>query len=108
MRKRLRKKLRVGEFQELGFHVRFQIADWSSDDTCDFFGLRLVPRLGLAARQQSIPSGRFAWARSKIFRSQRNGSSIGAVVIDQPTFGRFGSTQGEELLSTEPVRLFSP
>jgi hypothetical protein len=37
--------------------------------------------------------GRFAWARSKIFLSQRKGSSIGIVLIDERTFARFGSTQ---------------
>ena len=35
MRKRLRKKLHVGEFQELGFEVRFQVADNLSHDAFD-------------------------------------------------------------------------
>ena len=35
MRKRLRKKLHVGEFQELGFEVRFQVADNLSYDAFD-------------------------------------------------------------------------
>ena len=35
MRKRLRKKWHVGEFQELGFEVRFQVADNLSHDAFD-------------------------------------------------------------------------
>ena len=35
MRKRLRKKLHVGEFQELGFEVRFQVVDNLSHDVFD-------------------------------------------------------------------------
>ena len=35
MKKRLRKKLHVGEFQELGFEVRFQVADNRSHDAFD-------------------------------------------------------------------------
>jgi uncharacterized protein YggL (DUF469 family) len=35
VRKRLRKKLHVGEFQELGFEVRFQVADNLSYDAFD-------------------------------------------------------------------------
>ena len=35
MRKRLRKKLHVDEFQELGFEVRFQVADNLSHDAFD-------------------------------------------------------------------------
>jgi uncharacterized protein YggL (DUF469 family) len=35
VRKRLRKKLHVGEFQELGFEVRFLVADNLSHDTFD-------------------------------------------------------------------------
>jgi uncharacterized protein len=35
VKKRLRKKLHVGEFQELGFEVRFQVADNVSYDAFD-------------------------------------------------------------------------
>jgi len=35
VRKRLRKKLHVGEFQELGFAVRFQVMDNLSNDAFD-------------------------------------------------------------------------
>jgi hypothetical protein len=35
VKKRLRKKLHVGEFQELGFEVRFQVADSLSHDAFD-------------------------------------------------------------------------
>jgi len=35
VRKRLRKKLHVGEFQELGFEVRFQVVDSLSGDAFD-------------------------------------------------------------------------
>ena len=35
MRKRLRKKLHVGEFQELGFEVHFQVVDNLSHDAFD-------------------------------------------------------------------------
>src|SRR5439155_7133857 len=35
VRKRLRKKLHVGEFQELGFEVRFRVADNLSHDAFD-------------------------------------------------------------------------
>jgi len=35
VKKRLRKKLHVGEFQELGFEVRFQVADNLSHDAFD-------------------------------------------------------------------------
>jgi uncharacterized protein YggL (DUF469 family) len=35
VRKRLRKKLHVGEFQELGFEVRFLVADNLSNDAFD-------------------------------------------------------------------------
>jgi uncharacterized protein len=35
VRKRLRKKLHVGEYQELGFEVRFRVADNLSHDAFD-------------------------------------------------------------------------
>lgn len=35
MKKRLRKKLRVGEFKELGFYVRFRLPEDISDDELD-------------------------------------------------------------------------
>jgi len=35
MKKRLRKKLRLGEFQELGFEVSFRFSDNASDKTFD-------------------------------------------------------------------------
>jgi len=52
--------------------------------------------------------GRYAWAPSKIFLSQRNGSSIGHVVIDEPAFARLSFIQVGSLLLTQRVRLLSP
>ncbi len=35
MKKRLRKKLRLREFQEMGFHVNFELADYQSSEATD-------------------------------------------------------------------------
>jgi uncharacterized protein len=35
VKRRLRKKLRKGEFQELGFEVRYACAEGLTDDACD-------------------------------------------------------------------------
>ena len=51
--------------------------------------------------------GRYACARSKIFLSQNNGSSIVPVVI-KDALSNARLIQVEELLLTQPVRLLSP
>lgn len=42
MKKRLRKKLRLREFQEMGFSVKFELADLGSDDAYSAFSDRLI------------------------------------------------------------------
>ena len=37
MKKRLRKKLRLREFQEMGFHVNFELTDYQSPEETDAF-----------------------------------------------------------------------
>jgi len=51
--------------------------------------------------------GRYACARSKIFPSQNNGSSIGAVMI-KDALSKARIIQVEELLLTQLLRLLSP
>jgi hypothetical protein len=51
--------------------------------------------------------GRYAWARSNIFLSQNNGSSIGPVMI-KDALSNARLIQIEELLLTQQVRLLSP
>ncbi len=42
MKKRLRKKLRLREFQEMGFSVKFELADLGGDDAYFAFSDRLI------------------------------------------------------------------
>jgi hypothetical protein len=52
--------------------------------------------------------GRYAWARSKMFLSQPNGSSIGSVVIQKVPLAKLAFGQAKELLLKQQVRLLSP
>ena len=52
--------------------------------------------------------GRYAWARSSVFLSQRNGGSIGPAMIAKRVLEKPRLTQRVEPLLTQGVRLLSP
>jgi hypothetical protein len=58
-------------------------------------------------KEVACGDGRYAWARSKIFLSQNNGSSI-RPAMTKDALSKARLIHVEELLLTQPVRLLSP